>query len=77
MGGGGCSLEPGGESYLLEIIDGALLARSVTVTSGSYLYQAADQTTDFGALPASLRVRVAQLGVSGAPGLKTDLTMPL
>ena len=70
-------LGPEGESYLVEIVDGGDVVRSVTVESPSYSYPAADQIADFGAPPASLRVRVAQLGPSGAPGLKTDLTMPL
>jgi hypothetical protein len=49
------------ESYVLDIFDGAgVLKRSVNVTTPGYLYGAADQVTDFGAPPASLRLRVAQ-----------------
>lgn len=66
------------EAYMLDIVDGAgVTKRSVTVTSPSYLYAAANQTTDFGALPASLRLRVRQFGDGGAPGLNTELTITL
>ena len=74
---GDAPLGPEGESYLLEIMDGSSVKRSATLVSGSYTYLAADQVTDFGSPPASLRVRVAQLAISGAPGLNTDLTIPL
>lgn len=65
------------ESYLLEILDGSTLKRSVTVLSPSYRYESADQIADFGSPPMSLRLRVAQLGESGAPGLNKELTITL
>lgn len=66
------------EGYVLEILDsGTLLKRRVNVSTPGYLYGAADQTADFGAPPASLRLRVAQIGENGATGLNTELTITL
>jgi hypothetical protein len=66
------------ESYVLQILDGAgVLKRSVNVITPGYLYGAADQVTDFGAPPVSLRLRVAQMGENGAPGLNKELTITL
>jgi hypothetical protein len=65
------------ESYVLDILDGDDLKRSVNVANPAYLYGAADQITDFGAPPASLRLRVAQMGENGAPGLNKELTITL
>ncbi|MFT3726326.1 MAG: glycoside hydrolase/phage tail family protein [Terricaulis sp.] len=66
------------EAYLLEIVDGTgAVKRSGTPSSPLYVYSAADQTLDFGALPTSLRIRVAQLGDGAAPGLNTELTITL
>lgn len=69
--------ESGGESYLVEILDGGDVVRSVTVGEAALLYSAADQSADFGAPPASLQLRVAQIGGNGAPGLNKELTIPL
>lgn len=65
------------EAYLLEILASGVVKRSVTVTSPAYVYLAADQMTDFGAPPASLQIRVAQLDAAGSPGLNTELTITL
>ncbi|MES1201784.1 MAG: glycoside hydrolase/phage tail family protein [Pseudomonadota bacterium] len=76
-GAGEPPLNEPAESYRLDILDGAVLKRSVTPTSASYLYSAADQTADFGTLPTNIRVQAAQIDASGVPGLKTDLNLPL
>jgi hypothetical protein len=65
------------ESYRLEILDGATVKRAVTTPSPSYAYAAADQIADFGAPPASLRLRIAQFGPDGSPGVNTELTITL
>ena len=65
------------ESYQLVILNGAVAVRTVGVAAAEYVYSAADQTVDFGSLPSSIRVQAAQLDAAGAPGLKTDLTLPL
>ncbi|HVY87141.1 MAG TPA: glycoside hydrolase/phage tail family protein [Caulobacterales bacterium] len=66
-----------GEAYVLEILDAGALKRSVTTAAPAYLYSVAEQTADFGAPPAEIRVRVAQIDAAGAPGLKSDLNLPL
>jgi hypothetical protein len=65
------------ESYRLEIFDGAALKRAVHTSAPAYSYAAADQVADFGAPPASLRLRVAQIGANGSPGLNKELTITL
>lgn len=65
------------ESYRLDILDGADVVRSVETLTPGYLYTAAAQSADFGAPPASLRIRVAQKRASGEQGLNKELTIPL
>jgi len=65
------------ENYQIEILDGAIVKRVAATSSPSYLYTEAAQTADFGAPPASLQLRVAQMDGAGAPGLKNQLTITL
>lgn len=65
------------EAYRVEILSGASVIRTAETAVPAYLYQAAQQVADFGALPVSLSIRVMQLRATGAPGLKTELTIPL
>jgi len=65
------------EGYVLEILDGGDPIRTLTTAIPSFLYGAAAQTTDFGSLPGSLHIRVAQKGESGATGLNSELTITL
>jgi len=76
-GPGDVPLGENAEAYQLDILDGAVVKRSVTISTPTYSYASADQVVDFGALPASLHVRVAQLDSGGAPGLNTELTFTL
>ena len=56
------------ELYRLEILASGAPVRTVEVGAAAYLYAAADQTADFGAPPATLEVRIAQLAGDGLPG---------
>lgn len=76
-GPGEPSLGAMAESYRLHILDEAIVKRSVTVASPGYTYSSADQTTDFGVLPGSLRIRVSQMADNGAEGLNKELTITL
>lgn len=63
------------ESYALEILAGATLRRSVLLTAPSYRYLAADIAADFGAMPTSLDVSIAQLSATYGPGTKFVRTL--
>ncbi len=65
------------ESYRLEVLDAGAVIRSETTSVSTFIYTAAAQTADFGSLPGSLQIRVAQIGESGATGLNTELTITL
>jgi hypothetical protein len=58
------------ESYVLDIMNGAIIARSLTRSTPGYIYSNADIITDFGSIPATLTFRVAQ--VSSAIGTGTS-----
>lgn len=49
------------ESYVLEILSGAVVKRTISLSSSSYLYVNADEITDFGSAQSSLSLRVAQV----------------
>lgn len=57
-------LDEESETYQLDILDTAASTtlRSVTLTQPAYAYSPALQTADFGAAPASLSVRLRQIG---------------
>jgi hypothetical protein len=63
------------EAYRVEIFSGATVMRSVTVNTPTYRYPAADIATDFGSLPASLVVGVAQISATTGPGTKLMRTL--
>ncbi len=65
------------EGYLVEVLDFGDPIRSETTSVPSFVYTAAAQTADFGSLPGSLHIRVAQKGESGATGLNSELTITL
>ena len=66
-----------GESYLLEILEAGDPIRTETTSVPTFRYSAVAQTADFGSLPGSLHIRVAQKGESGATGLNSELTITL
>ena len=56
------------EQYALDILSGSSVVRTLSVTSPSALYAAADELADFGAAQTSLSVRVAQLSATVGRG---------
>jgi hypothetical protein len=70
-------LADGAESYRLEVFDDGALVRAAETPAPAWTYPAVEQVADFGALPASITLSVAQIGSSGRPGLKTRLTITL
>jgi hypothetical protein len=61
----------------VEIVNGEDVVRTAAAAAPSFLYSVTDQIADFGGAPALLRVRVAQMGESGASGLNSELTITL
>lgn len=52
------------ESYEVDIMNGATVVRTISITSETASYTAAQQVTDFGSTQASITVRVYQLSAS-------------
>lgn len=65
------------ERYRLDIVDGTTLVRSLETTAPAAVYAAADQTADFGELPASLTVSVVQLSETMGDGWPLRVTLAL
>jgi len=65
------------ELYRVEILDGGSLVRTIDVGEPAFLYTVAEQIDDFGAPPATLSVRIAQIAEDGAPGRWTTRDLPI
>jgi len=63
------------ERYVLELLDGEDILRSIEVTQPEYLYTSAQQLADFGVVPAPLSVRVMQLSARVGRGYPTMATV--
>ncbi len=59
------------ERYRLEVLDGETVLRSVEVAVPAYVYGAAAQIADFGALPTRILLRLRQLGRAVPLGVPT------
>ena len=57
------------EAYAVSVFDGATLVRTISVTAPSATYASADQTADFGDLPADILVAVSQVSPTEGAGL--------
>jgi hypothetical protein len=60
------------EEYDVLILDGASVVRTIRLASQGTLYTAAQQTADFGAPPASLAWRVAQISRAYGRGVQAE-----
>ena len=63
------------ESYEIEILDGGSVKRTLSATSNSVVYTAAQQAVDFGAPQSSIDLRVYQLSASYGRGTPRDATV--
>ncbi|MBG1232231.1 hypothetical protein F8B91_07775 [Aestuariivirga litoralis] len=63
------------ESYRLDIMNGTSVLRSVKLSAPEYFYASADAIADFGSLPASLKLRVAQISASVGAGAILEGTL--
>lgn len=60
------------ESYEVDIMNGSTVVRTITATTQTCSYSAAEQTTDFGSPQSSLTVRVYQLSAVVGRGTKGE-----
>ena len=63
------------ELYKLDILDGSTVKRSLMVAAPTCLYTLADITVDFGAVPATLAVRLAQVSMAYGVGTRLERTL--
>jgi hypothetical protein len=56
------------ETYLLQILDGGAVKRSLTLSEPSYLYSEAGQLADLGATPSIFTISVSQLSATYGAG---------
>lgn len=69
------ALAEAAEAYRVQIMSGSTVIRTIETSSAAAIYAAANQTADFGALPASLLVRVAQLSSTYGAGSQAESTI--
>jgi hypothetical protein len=65
------------ESYVVEVLAGAVVKRSITVGTPAWLYAGADEIADFGGPQAILRLRVRQASRAAGPGRAADSVVPV
>jgi hypothetical protein len=65
------------EAYLLAILAGSTVVRSISCTSPQALYPSAQEIADFGAPQSQLQVRVAQLSAAVGVGFATTRLLTL
>jgi hypothetical protein len=63
------------EAYQIDILNGDTVVRTLTTSTASVTYSAADQTTDFGAAQASLTVAVYQMNAAIGRGYAGKATV--
>lgn len=63
------------ESYSIDVMDGDTVVRTLTSSTTSVVYTAADQTTDFGAPVPEVTVRVYQLSAIAGRGTPAEATV--
>jgi len=63
------------ESYEIDIMSGSTVKRTLTATSQSVTYTAAQQTTDFGSVQTTLSVRVYQMSATVGRGYAGTATL--
>jgi hypothetical protein len=63
------------EAYVVDIISGGSVVRSVSSSTSQALYAAADELADFGAVQTSLHIRIAQISATVGRGYAVDVTL--
>lgn len=63
------------ESYEIDVMSGSTVKRTIAVTSPSFAYSAANQTTDFGSAQSSITFRIYQLSELVGRGYPLEITL--
>lgn len=63
------------ESYEIDVMSGSTVKRTIAVTSPSFTYSAANQTTDFGSAQSSITFRIYQLSELVGRGYPLEVTL--
>jgi len=63
------------ESYSIDIMSGTTVKRTITATTQSFTYLAADQVTDFGSVQASITLRIYQVSSVIGRGYLREVTL--
>jgi hypothetical protein len=66
-----------GERYVVDILDGNTVVRSIDTSAPLALYSSADETADFGAPQTSLRVRIAQISATVGRGFPLEAALQI
>jgi hypothetical protein len=64
-----------GEAYVLDILDGTDVVRTIEVTAPAALYASADELADFGTAQSSLHVRIAQISATVGRGFAAEAVL--
>jgi len=65
------------EAYLVEVLSGATVLRTIPAAAREVLYASVDELADFGAPQPSLAVRVTQISATVGRGVATEATLRL
>jgi hypothetical protein len=65
------------EAYVVDILSGASVVRSIACVTPQALYVTADELADFGAVQTSLHLRVAQVSSTVGAGHAAEVTLAL
>nr|WP_081648514.1 phage tail protein [Pseudomonas sp. P818] len=63
------------EAYAIDVMNGLTVVRSISVTSPSFTYSAANQITDFGSAQSSIKFRIYQLSGIVGRGYPLEVTL--
>lgn len=63
------------EAYEVDVMSGSTAVRTISITSPSFSYSAADQTTDFGSAQSSITFRIYQLSGIVGRGYPLEVTL--
>lgn len=63
------------EAYEIDVMQGATVKRTISVTSPAWSYSAADQTTDFGSVQAAITFRIFQKSETMGRGYSLEVTL--